>query len=57
MSTTLSAGTFTSKICFECGGTATAKNDTPHPVYTDGKGNEIIQLQMVALGGPNGLNS
>jgi len=57
MPTTISAGTFTSKICFECEGTATASDQTPHPVYTDGQGNEIIQLQMVAIGGPNGLNS
>ena len=57
MPTTISAGTFTSKICFDCDGVATAKDNTPHPVYTDGMGNEIIQLQMVAIGGPNGLNN
>jgi hypothetical protein len=57
MPTTISAGTFTSKICFECDGNAIAKDDTPHPVYTDGQGNDIIQLQAVVIGGPNGLNS
>jgi hypothetical protein len=57
MPTTLTAGTFTSKICFECDGTAIAKDETPHPVYTDGYLNEVIQTQMVVIGGPNGLNS
>ena len=29
----------------------------PHPVYTDGYGTPVTQLNMVTLGGPNGLNS
>jgi len=31
--------------------------DTPHPVYTDGYGTPFTQLNMVVLGGPNGLNN
>jgi hypothetical protein len=29
----------------------------PHPVYTDGFGTPVTQLNMVVLGGINGLNS
>jgi hypothetical protein len=29
----------------------------PHPVYTDGYGTPVTQLNMVVIGGPNGLNS
>lgn len=61
MPTTISAGTFTSKICYECpdgsGGTIVTAEDAPHPKYLDGQGNAVVQLDMVALGGPNGLNS
>lgn len=61
MPTTISAGTFTSKICTVCpdgsGGETAIFADAPHPTYTDGKGNDIVQLDMVALGGPNGLNN
>jgi len=44
-------------MCIEiCDGTYESQ-DTPHPVYTDGYGTPVTQLNMVALGGPNGLNS
>jgi hypothetical protein len=42
--------------CIECSG-STYTVDTPNPVWTDNKGNSVIQLNMVALGGENGLNS
>ena len=29
----------------------------PHPVWTDGYGNAVTQLNAVQLGGPNGLNN
>ena len=29
----------------------------PHPVWSDGYGTEVTQLNMITLGGPNGLNS
>jgi len=29
----------------------------PHPIYTDGYGTPVTQLNMVTLGGPNGLNN
>jgi hypothetical protein len=60
--TTISAGTFTSYICQECfdgSGNiiSTANKNTPHPVYTDAFNNDVYQLQMVVIGGPNGLNA
>lgn len=61
MATTISAGTFTSKICFECpdgsGGTIVTEKEAPHPVYTNGQGDAVVQLDMVVIGGPKGLNS
>ena len=30
---------------------------TPHPTYTNGAGKAVVQLNMVQLGGSNGLNS
>jgi hypothetical protein len=29
----------------------------PHPVYSDLTGGTVVQLNMVTLGGPNGLNN
>ena len=59
--TTYSAGTFVSYLCRECssGGTISSSiaTNTPHPSYTNSNGDEVIQLQMVTLGGPTGLNN
>ena len=45
------------EVCFD-GTVVTVYNLTPpHPVYTDGYGTPVTQLNMVTLGGPNGLNS
>lgn len=47
-------------ICEVCtdGTVITVYNlNPPHPVYTDGYGTPVTQLNMVVLGGPNGLNS
>ena len=41
--------------CRICEGVANTQ-DTPHPVYTDNYGNEVIQMNAVLIGG-NGLNS
>lgn len=61
MATTYSAGTFVSYICLECtsGSTTTTSKalNTPHPYYTNNEGDVVVQLQMVTLGGPDGLNS
>ena len=49
-------------ICQECPDvngnlhSAIAVN-TPHPVWTNGRGKAVIQLDMVVIGGENGLNS
>ena len=47
------------EICCDCGSTGSTINliTPPHPVYTDGYGTPVTQLNMVTLGGPNGLNS
>jgi hypothetical protein len=45
------------EVCFD-GTVVTVYNLTPpHPIYTDGYGTPVTQLNMVTLGGPNGLNS
>ena len=38
-------------------GTSVVSVNPPHPVYTDGYGTPVTQLNMVTLGGPNGLNN
>ena len=30
---------------------------TPHAVYTNAQGKDIVQLDTVVLGGPNGVNN
>ena len=46
------------EICCDCGSTGSTINliTPPHPVYTDGYGTPVTQLNMVVIGGPNGLN-
>ena len=38
-------------------GTSVVSVNPPHPIYTDGYGTPVTQLNMVTLGGPNGLNN
>jgi len=54
----LSAGTEV-KICVvsNCDSTTTTLIDVPHPTYLTNSGKAIVQLNMVELGGMNGLNS
>ena len=53
----LSAGTET-KVCVTDCDTNTAKLlDTPHPTYTNGRGKAIVQMDMVQMGGENGVYS
>jgi hypothetical protein len=54
----LSAGT-TLQICVvsNCDSTTTALLDVPHPTWTNEYGKAVVELNMVALGGMNGLNS
>lgn len=44
------------EICDLSGGTTTTQITPPHPVWTDGYGTPVTQLNMVVIGG-NGLNS
>lgn len=41
-------------MCLVCSGTTTSIS-VPHAIYSDGSGRDIVQLNTVALGGPNGL--
>ena len=44
-------------ICIpDCEFTGSTAVTPPHPVWTDGYGTEVTQLNMIVLGGPNGLN-
>ena len=44
-------------ICIpDCEFTGSTAVAPPHPIWTDGYGREVTQLNMVVLGGPNGLN-
>ena len=51
----ISAGTEYT-VCVICDGIAVEINP-PHPVWTDGYGREVTQLNMVVIGGSNGLNN
>ena len=56
----LSANTETTicqEVCTGSGTTITTQIIPPHPVWTDGYGTPVTQLNMITLGGPNGLNS
>ena len=45
-------------ICVpDCEFTGSTAVTPPHPVWTDGYGTEVTQLNMIVLGGPNGLNA
>ena len=47
------------EICCDCGATGSTVNQItpPHPIWTDGYGTQVTQLNMITLGGPNGLNN
>jgi hypothetical protein len=53
---TYSAGTYDYKIV-DCSCSGDTVYNSPHPVYTDDKGNNVIQLTSVTIGGFNGLNN
>jgi hypothetical protein len=46
-------------ICCDCGATGSTITQVspPHPQWTDGYGIQVTQLNMITLGGMNGLNS
>jgi hypothetical protein len=48
--------TICQQICTDTGSTV-VEVSAPHPIYTDGYNNPIMQLNMIVLGGINGLNS
>jgi hypothetical protein len=54
----LSAGTET-KVCVvsDCDSLVSHFVDVPHPTYLNELGKAVVQMNMVELGGMNGLNS
>jgi hypothetical protein len=44
-------------VCVELCDQSVVSVTPPHPVWTDGYGTEVTQLDMITLGGPNGLNN
>ena len=46
-------------VCCPCGGTGSTITQVspPHPVWTDAYGTPVTQMNMITLGGPNGLNN
>jgi hypothetical protein len=44
------------QICSGSGTTVTLVTP-PHPTYSDLTGGTVVQLNMITLGGPNGLNA
>jgi len=44
-------------ICESCDGLTVREVTAPHPVWTDEKGESVIQMNAVTLGGMFGLNS
>jgi len=51
-----SANTESTVCVIDCSGN-TVSIIPPHPIWTDGYGTPVTQLNMITLGGPNGLNS
>ena len=47
----------TAFACRTCDNVPPVVVTLPHPVWTNGNSQEIIQLDMVVIGGENGLNS
>jgi hypothetical protein len=47
------------EVCCDCGATGSTINQItpPQPVWSDGYGVQVRQLNMIVLGGPNGLNN
>jgi hypothetical protein len=46
-----------STICLVCTGTTATSVSPPHPVYGGLTGGTVVELNMIALGGFNGLNN
>jgi hypothetical protein len=51
-----SANTESTVCIVKCSGD-TVSVVPPHPIWTDEYGTQVTQLNMITLGGPNGLNS
>jgi hypothetical protein len=54
-----SAGTESTacNICWDGSGYTASVVSVPHPTWTNGQGQAVIQLNAITLGGPNGLNN
>lgn len=49
--------TICEQICDGSGGTTVVTIKPPHPTYSSLSGGTVVQLNMITLGGPTGLNS
>lgn len=58
----LSAGT-EYKVCVWCCACSASPNESlfkvvpPHPIWTNERGKDVMLLDAIVLGGPNGLNA
>ena len=52
----LSANVETIICVYDCSGN-TITVDTPHPTFSNGRGKDVVQMNLVQLGGQNGLYS
>ena len=52
----LSAGTEVFICVQSCDGLTSSYVDVPHPTYLNEFGKAVVQLDMIELGGTNGLN-
>ena len=43
--------------CFDGSGYTVSVVTAPHPTWTNGQGQAVVQLDAITLGGPNGLNN
>jgi hypothetical protein len=48
-------GNYTYEDCLNCSGSVTIE-PLPHPVFTNGDGESVVQTTAVTLGGMHGLN-
>ena len=45
------------QICWDGSGYTATVVSAPHPTWTNGQGQAVVQLNAITLGGPNGLNN
>jgi hypothetical protein len=51
----ISANTETKVCVTDCANNTATFTNTPHPTFTNGRGKSIVQMNLVQLGGENGV--